>query len=296
MNSTSFTSIDPACSSNNDKNIEDTSSTAHLTLNAATGRPARSTRGSNNSDSDPDGSPSVTVLTSGGNNHHHHHYHNSIPRPAQFISGGFSFSNRLHLTTKHQRTLWSRATHFEKVLMFAVVILCAVCILLILSLTSIIWQQKHQVLQQQPVGVTDDNLIASKQQAKTTTQIQHANESSKFINQIGHYQDGKNYCLTPDCVKVAASVIEAIDLQVNPCDDFYVSSFQMDKFLANHGVFTFSQLILPGMIFVTIKFQMYSCGDWIKSNPLPDGKSNWGTFSKLWQDNQAIMRSVLGKF
>ena len=40
--------------------------------------------------------------------------------------------------------------------------------------------------------------------------------------------------------------------------------------------------------------QMYSCGDWIKSNPLPDGKSNWGTFSKLWQDNQAIMRSVLG--
>ena len=41
--------------------------------------------------------------------------------------------------------------------------------------------------------------------------------------------------------------------------------------------------------------QMYSCGDWIKSNPLPDGKSNWGTFSKLWQDNQSIMRSVLGK-
>lgn len=41
--------------------------------------------------------------------------------------------------------------------------------------------------------------------------------------------------------------------------------------------------------------KMYSCGDWIKSNPLPDGKSNWGTFSKLWQDNQSIMRAVLGK-
>lgn len=31
------------------------------------------------------------------------------------------------------------------------------------------------------------------------------------------------HCLTPDCVKVAASVIEAIDLTVDPCDDFYVS-------------------------------------------------------------------------
>lgn len=40
---------------------------------------------------------------------------------------------------------------------------------------------------------------------------------------------------------------------------------------------------------------MYACGEWIKSNPLPDGKSNWGTFGKLWQDNQSIMRAVLGE-
>lgn len=218
MNSTSFTSIDPASASGSDKNI-DTSSTAHLTLNAAGGRPTRSTRGSNNSDSDPDRSPSVTVLTSSGTNSHHHHHH-SIPRPSQLITGGFSLSNRLHLT-KHQRTLWSRATHFEKVLLISVIILCAICILLFISLASIIMQQRHQLelltnQTQKNKNNEDDNLkaapVVTKQIEPSLTTVTTTNNNKT-----------KTYCLTPDCVKVAASVIEAIDLTVNPCDDFYVS-------------------------------------------------------------------------
>lgn len=217
MNSTSFTSIDPNCAISNDKNI-DSSSTAHLTLNAAIGSSGggsggvagsdggafsscRLTRGSNSSD--PDASPSVTVLTSSSgngngnsNNHHHHLNAHSLPRPSHLLSSGFSFSNRLHLTTKHQRTLWSRATHFEKILMLTLLVLCTISVILFVSLASIIVRQRSQL-----------------------RELKESNHpEAQDVNAT------KKYCLTQDCVKVAASVIEAIDSSVDPCDDFYVSA------------------------------------------------------------------------
>lgn len=229
MNSTSFTSIDSACAANNDKmaNI-DSSSTAHLTLNAVN-RPLttpsttiKSTRVRNNSDlsnSDPDRSPSVTVITSSINNnnnlhhlhhnhhHHHSHLHNSLARPAQLITGGFSLSNRLHLT-KHQRTLWSRATSLEKLLMLAVILLSTTTILLFVSLVSVFMSQTKQQLNEQSNNSAHIEIMAD----------QNSNQN-------------KSYCLTPDCVKVAASVIEAIDLTVDPCDDFYVSPISDKHFV-----------------------------------------------------------------
>lgn len=211
MNSTSFTSIDTDCASNGDKmaNI-DSSSTAHLTLNASTTRPIRSTRSSNNSDSDPDRSPSVTVLTSIGNNSNHHHHH-TLTRPSQLITGGFSLSNRLHLT-KHQRTLWSRASSFEKLLMWAVFLLVTTTVLLTISLVSVFMSQKYQL-----------ELLHNQTQSNIAVVVNR--DGSTALATVSNGSDrSKNYCLTPDCVKVAASVIEAIDLTVNPCDDFYVST------------------------------------------------------------------------
>lgn len=217
MNSTSFTSIESDSGADNDKMVNiDSSSTAHLTLNASMNRPStRSTRSSNNSSSDsypPDASPSVTVLTtssgSGGLVNHHHHHHSSLTRPSQLITGGLSLTNRLHLT-KHQRTMWSRANSFEKLLMLTVIILGTTTILLFISLVSVFLAQKHQ------------------------NEIGYNQNSSKFKQNLN--EDGcnqliakqapplKSHCMTPDCVKVAASVIEAIDLTVDPCDDFYVS-------------------------------------------------------------------------
>ena len=43
------------------------------------------------------------------------------------------------------------------------------------------------------------------------------------------------YCLTPQCINVASSMLTAMNTQVSPCDDFYG----------------------------------YACGGWINQNPLP---------------------------
>ena len=68
-------------------------------------------------------------------------------------------------------------------------------------------------------------------------------------------------CLSEACISVTSSILSSMDPTVDPCQDFFT----------------------------------YACGGWIKANPVPDGHSRWGTFSNLWEHNQAIIKHLLGR-
>lgn len=40
-------------------------------------------------------------------------------------------------------------------------------------------------------------------------------------------------------------------------------------------------------------FYQYSCGGWIKNNPIPADQSNWSVYGKLYQDNQRFLWGIL---
>ncbi|GCB76003.1 hypothetical protein scyTo_0017410 [Scyliorhinus torazame] len=84
---------------------------------------------------------------------------------------------------------------------------------------------------------------------------------SSILALVYKYGSSPKVCLTESCVIVASNVLKSLDRSVDPCHNFY----------------------------------NYACGGWIKANPLPDGKSRWGTFNNLWDHNQAIMKHLLGK-
>ncbi len=40
-------------------------------------------------------------------------------------------------------------------------------------------------------------------------------------------------------------------------------------------------------------FFTYSCGGWLKKNPIPPDKTSWGLSSRLADDNRALLRTIL---
>src|SRR6202011_2260361 len=42
-----------------------------------------------------------------------------------------------------------------------------------------------------------------------------------------------------------------------------------------------------------VDFYAYSCGGWIKKNPIPPDQASWGTYGKLEDDNRAQLRTIL---
>ncbi|XP_060599061.1 neprilysin-like isoform X3 [Ruditapes philippinarum] len=85
--------------------------------------------------------------------------------------------------------------------------------------------------------------------------IKHSDTNPKGPNT----QSADGVCLTPGCVIAAARVMSAMDMNVNPCDDFY----------------------------------NFACGTWVRQHVIPEDKSSFGTFTKLRDDVSVISKSVL---
>ncbi|XP_059609807.1 endothelin-converting enzyme homolog [Phlebotomus argentipes] len=74
-----------------------------------------------------------------------------------------------------------------------------------------------------------------------------------------HVEPPSGPCLSANCIHAASAILRAMDLAADPCDDFYG----------------------------------YACAQWIRRNPIPDGKSIWGTFGVLEQQNQLVLKNAL---
>eukprot|EP00050_Salpingoeca_kvevrii_P017030 m.60983 g.60983 ORF g.60983 m.60983 type:complete len:733 (+) comp7318_c0_seq2:201-2399(+) len=66
-------------------------------------------------------------------------------------------------------------------------------------------------------------------------------------------------CVTAECVKTAATVLQAMDPTADPCDDFY----------------------------------QYACGSWMARNPLDETSSQKSRFGELYSANEQTLRSIV---
>ncbi|KAM8731774.1 phosphate-regulating neutral endopeptidase PHEX [Acanthopagrus schlegelii] len=69
----------------------------------------------------------------------------------------------------------------------------------------------------------------------------------------------EEFCLSPECIEAAGSILSKMDQSVNPCDDFYT----------------------------------YSCGGWLTENPIPEDSSSYGIYPWLRQHVDIKLKELL---
>lgn len=70
---------------------------------------------------------------------------------------------------------------------------------------------------------------------------------------------GEELCLTPQCIEAAGSILSKMDRSIPPCDDFYG----------------------------------FSCGGWLKENPIPEDSSSYGIYPWLRQHVDIRLKELL---
>ncbi|KAG8883883.1 hypothetical protein FRB97_005721 [Tulasnella sp. 331] len=68
-------------------------------------------------------------------------------------------------------------------------------------------------------------------------------------------------CLSANCITISAAILNSLDTDVDPCEDFY----------------------------------NYANGGWLKENPLPASKASWGHFRQLAQKNVQVIRDIISR-
>ncbi|KAL7424231.1 hypothetical protein Q5752_001817 [Cryptotrichosporon argae] len=66
-------------------------------------------------------------------------------------------------------------------------------------------------------------------------------------------------CLTPDCIRLSASILSSLNTSADPCDDFYA----------------------------------YAVGDWLDSHDIPPDKGLYGAFNEVADNNKKVILRIL---
>lgn len=74
-------------------------------------------------------------------------------------------------------------------------------------------------------------------------------------------QSKEEFCVTPQCIEAAGSVLSKMDTRASPCDDFF----------------------------------QYACGGWIKDHPIPEDSSTYGIYPWLRQNVDIKLKALLEK-
>ncbi|XP_072174793.1 neprilysin-1-like [Diadema setosum] len=86
---------------------------------------------------------------------------------------------------------------------------------------------------------------------------EHLSSRLRSANQVAPCPQPKE-CLTPTCVKAAAALIESMNTEVNPCDNFFE----------------------------------FSCGGWSKKHVIPEYRSSFSSFSVLREQLQVTLKGL----
>lgn len=108
----------------------------------------------------------------------------------------------------------------------------------------------------------------AKLRTKTTSSKHQLNSTKTTTNheqfqKSGEEADSGNVatCNTEECVKVAKIIKSSIDTKVDPCDDFFT----------------------------------FSCGNWIKTHPIPKSYNDYSTFTRLSMVIESELKDLLEK-
>ncbi|OWT41367.1 endothelin-converting enzyme [Cryptococcus neoformans] len=95
-------------------------------------------------------------------------------------------------------------------------------------------------------------------ETKTDTQTETATATTTHIGQPTG-TPAPSICLTPECVKLAASILSALNTSADPCDDFY----------------------------------QFAVGGWQESNSIPEDRGLYGAFNEVSDNNKKLILKVL---